>query len=111
MFFVNLKRIASIVLGLVFFSLSLVAQSETEPNETLTWSLEDFEDETGVLWTTARFETLRGAQYILQSSPDLDSWTPEQSFYALDRELHLALFQNTPPEISEEDLNSEASPE
>ena len=92
-----LRRTILFLIGVSFQFSFLFAQTDNStPSETLTWNLEDYEDERGEVWTTARFETLRGALYTLQSSPDLDSWIPLQSFYALSSELHLALFSQTP---------------
>lgn len=78
----------------------LPAQDIELPAEELTWNIEDYVDGSGSTWTTARFETLRGARYHLQSSPDLESWAQLQSFYALGEELHLALFEKLPGESS-----------
>ncbi|MEM9081709.1 MAG: hypothetical protein AAGC74_13580, partial [Verrucomicrobiota bacterium] len=68
-----------------------------DPAETLTWDLSDHQTDTGAIWTTAQFSTLPGARYTLASSPDLQTWSPLQSFYALGDHLHLALFEHTPP--------------
>ena len=77
----------------------LIAQ---EPAEELTWNLEDYVDDSGSSWVTVRFPTIRGAVYTLASSPDLQTWTPINSFYALDNELHLALFERNPsPDLNE----------
>ena len=67
-----MKRLLTFVI--ILYPFNLIAQSEVQPEETLTWALEDYEDETGAFWTTARFETLRGALYTLQSSPSLEDW-------------------------------------
>ena len=103
------KCLLAFFVGLSTFN--LIAQFEVQPEETLTWALEDYEDETGVFWTTARFETIRGALYTLQSSPSLEDWTNLQSFYALDHELHLALFQRTAPEPINEGTGTQDPPE
>ena len=67
--------------------------AQDEPVERLTWNLSEFEDESGAKWSTARFQTIKGALYTLASSPELETWTPVNSFYALGSELNLALFE------------------
>jgi len=88
------------LLVLIALAFPLLGQEPSIPVEELTWDIEDYVDDGDSTWTTARFETLRGAIYTLQSSPTLETWAPLQSFYALGEELHLTLFENAPPEES-----------
>ncbi|MBK1832480.1 hypothetical protein [Roseibacillus ishigakijimensis] len=57
------------------------------------WELAEEGQADGSVWTTAAFDTVRGASYTLQASGDLRDWSPLQSFYAMGQRLELALFE------------------
>ena len=75
----------------------------------LVWDVGEYEDEiTGASWTTTNFPTIPGALYTLNSNPDLEQWTPINSFDALGDQLHLALFENNPSESADSAGEGEA---
>lgn len=98
----NSKRIprhSAILLSLLSI-VTTSAQTDPElPAETLHWDLTALEQDSGAVWSTATFQTLRGALYHLQSSPNLGEWQSVNSFYAIGSELQIALFESEPATV------------